>query len=153
MAEGPIYFDAHLLSKALRIIGVAFGGKFDRGGAPYTLHCLVVMEAVRSHGYSAMTVAVLHDLLEDCPEWTPDRLFEEGFSKETIGQIIMLTRRKDEDYLVYIGRVALDPITRAIKIEDLRHNMRPDRLIDLSEKTMERMKKYHTAFKMLTGGV
>jgi len=141
-----------LLAKAVRIAAVAFEGTMDKGGSPYILHCLAVMQGVRHLGFGAMAAAVLHDLLEDRPEWSAERLRQEGFPEELVRTVELLTRREGEDYAHYIARLAPDTTARAIKIADLSHNMDPARLPDLSERTMERMRKYHTAYCFLTKG-
>ena len=141
--------NSELLAKAISIASTAFEKTLDKGNNPYILHCLAVMDGVKHLGTEAMIVAVLHDLLEDTL-WNRAELQLEGFPEELINLIEMLTRKKGEDYLTYVGRVSTNPITKAIKIADLTHNMRPDRLVDLTDKSMERMKKYHTAYKFLT---
>lgn len=138
------------LSLAISIASDAFKNTFDKGGQPYILHCIAVMDGVRHLGHKAMTVAILHDLLEDCPEWNESKLLEQGFDSDVVEMVKMITHKKNEDYLIYIGRVSCSEITRAIKISDLTHNMNPARLPDLTEKTMERMKKYHAAYQVLT---
>lgn len=138
-----------LLSKAISIASKAFEEKLDKGGKPYILHCLAVMDAVKYLGTEVMIVAVLHDLLEDCPEWNVSRLLDEGFSIDTISKIVVLTHEKDEDYLTYIGSISSNKIATVIKLADLKHNMRPDQLPSLSDKNLERMKKYYTAYTFL----
>jgi len=65
------------LGKAIAIAATAFEGAIDKGGNPYILHCLWVMNAVRHLGEDYMIVAVLHDLLEDT-DWTAERLVKEA---------------------------------------------------------------------------
>lgn len=137
------------LSKAIKIASEAFESKMDKGGTPYIMHCLAVMDGVKHLGFSVMTAAILHDIIEDCPEWTATKLWEEGFTEEVINLVKILTHWQGEDYLTYIGRVSNFPDAKAIKLSDLTHNMNPARLPDLSEKSMERMKKYHTAYQFL----
>lgn len=55
----------NLLAKAIKIAAEAFEDKTDKGGNPYILHCLYVMNKVAYLGEEAMIVGVLHDLLED----------------------------------------------------------------------------------------
>lgn len=69
-----------MLGKAISIASVAFEKRKDKGNLPYILHCIHVMNAVRHMGEIPMICAVLHDLVEDCPEWNFDRLKSEGFS-------------------------------------------------------------------------
>ena len=42
-------------------------------------------------------VAVLHDVCEDCPGWTFDRLRDEGFSDKIIAALDAVTNREGED--------------------------------------------------------
>ena len=137
-----------MLASAIKIASNEFATVMDKGGSPYILHCLAVMEGVSHLGKKVMTAAVLHDLIEDTT-WTVDDLKEYGFSDDVVRMVEVCTKRTGEDYLSYIGRVSCYPEAKAIKLADLRHNMRPDRLVDLSEKSMERMKKYHTAYRFL----
>lgn len=137
-----------MLDKAIRIASVAFEGKKDKGGSPYILHCLQVMNEVRHLGEVAMTSAVLHDLLEDCPEWSAMRLATE-FNMEVVGIVNMLTKVKSEDYMEYIRRVALDKTAKAIKLADLRHNSDITRMKGLGQKDFDRLQKYFTAYAYL----
>lgn len=137
------------LSKAIRIASTEFEGVMDKGGQPYILHCLAVMEGVRSRGPCLMTAAVLHDLLEDREDWTAERLISEGFDAFVVVHIVILTHAKDESYEDYIERCSRTEETTWIKLADLRHNMDPSRLPDLSEKSMARMQKYHRAYQYL----
>ena len=140
--------ESEMLATAINIAANEFSSVMDKGGNPYILHCLAVMDGVSHLGKKVMTVAVLHDLIEDTA-WTSDNLREKGFTEDIIALVVICTKRKNEDYLSYIGRVSCLPETKAIKLADLRHNMRPDRLVDLSEKSMERIRKYHTAYQFL----
>lgn len=140
--------DNEMLAKAISIAANAFIETMDKGGSPYILHCLAVMDGVSHLGHKVMAAAVLHDLLEDT-EWTANDLWDAGFPEDVVWMVTVCTRKPNEDYLSYIGRMSCYPDTKAIKLADLRHNMRPDRLPDLSDKTMERMRKYHTAYQFI----
>lgn len=128
--------------KAREIVTNAFKGKLDKGGKPYLTHLLRV-----SQNFEACTdeeiVALLHDLLEDCPEWTEERLREE-FSDEIVDAVICLTKKPGEYYDVYIKRVKTNLIAVRVKIADLEDNMDIKRLSKpLTHKDWERLKKYH----------
>jgi (p)ppGpp synthase/HD superfamily hydrolase len=138
------------LARAIRIAAEAFEKTIDKGGSPYILHCLAVMEGVRHLGCTAMTAGVLHDLLEDCPSWHAERLQQEGFSADAVALIELLTHRQDEEYASYIGRIAACPEAKAIKLADLMHNMNLTRLPGLSERALERLQKYHQAYHLLS---
>ncbi len=137
------------LDKAIAIAAEAFIGKFDKGDKPYILHCLEVMRKVEELGEQAQIVAVLHDLIEDT-EWTAEQLISVGFEERTVQLIEMVTRRKGEDYQKdYIVRCSLNPITRAVKMHDLRHNSDIMRMKGIREKDHERNAKYHEAYYYL----
>ena len=55
-------------------------------------------------------VAVLHDVCEDCPGWTFDRLRDEGFSDEIIAALDAVTKREGEDYEDFARRAAANPM-------------------------------------------
>jgi (p)ppGpp synthase/HD superfamily hydrolase len=66
------------LERAIAIAAEAHAGQVDKAGAPYVLHPLRMM--LRMSSIDERIVAVLHDVCEDCPGWTFDRLRREGFS-------------------------------------------------------------------------
>lgn len=139
------------LDKAIAIVSAAFIGVTDKGGVPYIMHCLHVMDKVKHLGEKAMIVAVCHDLIEDT-DWTAEKLIEEGFDPHVVDLIQVMTHPANEPYLdEYIKRVALHPITRAVKMEDIRHNSDPHRLkvIPPREKDLQRLVKYTKAFAYL----
>ena len=136
------------LDKMIAIVSQAFIGKFDKGGKPYILHCLHVMHKVRELGEIAMLVAVGHDLLEDT-DWTAERLIAESFDPYVVKLIELMTHNPDEPYMEYIKRVALNKITRLVKMADLRHNSDPMRMKGLRPKDFERMEKYMKAYAYL----
>jgi (p)ppGpp synthase/HD superfamily hydrolase len=139
----------NILGHAIAIASEAFKDKVDRGGAPYILHCLHVMNAVSSYGYDVMSAAVLHDILEDT-DWKESDLIREGFSFDIISLINILTHKENESYDSYIRRVALDERTKAIKKADLEHNSQITRMKGLTQKDFERLQKYFTAYKYLS---
>ena len=64
------------LERAIAIATEAHTGQTDKARAPYILHPLRVMRARDSD--DARIVAVLHDVVEDCPGWTFERLEAHG---------------------------------------------------------------------------
>lgn len=137
------------LNKAIAIASKAFENRNDKGGEPYILHCLRVMNGVNQFGKIAMICAVLHDLIEDCSEWSFARLTEEGFDSEVIVILQLLTHRKETDYMAYIRSLAVHPIAKAIKKADLVDNSQITRLKGLRQKDHERIAKYFTAYEYL----
>ena len=141
-----------MLSKAIRIAAEAFEGVTDKSGAPYILHCLTVMRSVEQYGESHMIVGVLHDLIEDT-HWTPDMLIKEGFSKDEVVSIMMMTHEDGVEYDTYIVDISSDIMATRCKLGDLRHNSDILRMKGVTEKDLRRVEKYHRAFKFLSDAV
>ena len=140
----------NMLGRAIAIAATAFENKTDKGGKPYILHCLHVMNEVAHLGIEAQIAAVLHDLLEDFPkDWTKERLLEEGFNPHTVNLVVLLTHLPSESYDDYIMRLSVSPTTCYIKMADLRHNSEIHRMKGLREKDMLRLGKYHKAYAFL----
>src|SRR3954468_1175894 len=79
------------LERAIVIAAEGHAGVKDKGGAPYILHPLRMMLALSSP--DDRIVAVLHDVCEDCPGWTLDRLKAEGFPDHIIEAVGSATKR------------------------------------------------------------
>lgn len=139
-----------MIALAHVIIRTAFAGKVDKAGKPYINHLLRVEDAVRHLGEVVRCIALLHDLLEDCHDWTPERLLEQGFSSEVVQGVIAMTKGKDEPYADFIERLSTDPNARAVKLADLKDNMDVSRLEELTDKDVERLRKYQRAYKFLS---
>ena len=55
-----------------------------------------------------------------------------------------------EDYMAYIRRVSANPISRAVKLADLKHNMDLSRLPEITDADRERVEKYQRAMEILS---
>ena len=139
-----------MLSKAISIVTQAFEGKKDKGGKPYILHCLRVMNDVDQTDEELMCIAVAHDLLEDCPQWNAHLLLSAGFSNRVVWTIETLTHNKEIPYDDYIKAIALNKDARIVKLADLKDNSNITRLKGLSKKDFDRMEKYHRSFTYLS---
>lgn len=137
-----------MLGLAIAITAQAFQGKKDKGGQPYILHCLRVMDGVKHMGHDAMCAAVMHDLLEDT-DWTMRDLLDAGFTPEIVGNVSILTKTGKLSYDDYIKRIALHTVPRAIKMVDIRDNADVTRLKGLTKKDFDRMEKYHRSYEYL----
>jgi len=138
-----------MLALAISITAKAFENKVDKGGNPYILHCLRVMNSVGTKNEEKACAAVLHDLVEDCPEWTCSKLSALGFTDKVVGIIYLLTREKTTPYMEYIKAISVDKDASEIKIADLRDNSDITRLKGLRKKDMDRIEKYHAAYVYL----
>jgi (p)ppGpp synthase/HD superfamily hydrolase len=132
---------------AVFIAAQAHKGQKDKAGAPYLLHPLRMM--LRMPSEAAMMAAVLHDVVEDT-DWTLERLRGEGFSDEVLEAVDCLTHRDGESYEEFVERVRTNPIARQVKVADLEDNMNVRRISRLAAKDLERLEKYHRAWRVLT---
>ena len=137
-----------MLDKAIAIAAQAHLGQKDRMGAPYILHSLRMM--LRLETQKEMIVAVLHDVVEDCPDWDFERLRQEGFSEEIIEAIDHVTRREGETYEAFVERSARNKLARPVKLADLEDNMDIKRLNLLTEEDQARLATYHRAWRRLS---
>ena len=137
------------LEKAIEIALRAHAGQTDKAGAPYVLHPLRMM--LRMKDPTSMMVAVLHDVVEDGPGWTFDRLAKEGIPAAVIEAVAYVTKRADEetDYQKFILRAASHPVARHVKLADLEDNMDLGRISNPTDKDFARIEKYRGAHALL----
>ena len=136
-----------MLDKAILIAAQAHLGQKDKVGAPYILHPLRMMLRFRTE--SEMIAAVLHDVVEDSPDWGFERLREEGFTEDIIEAVEHLTRRQEETYAEFVDRAGQHPLARRVKLADLEDNMDLTRLKKLSGNDRARLARYHQAWRKL----
>ena len=141
------------LETALRIAAEAHEGQTDKAGEPYVLH--PVRMAVSLNSPEERIVALLHDVVEDCPGWTFARIASYGFGPEIIGAIKAVTKDpkadlSDEDvYMAVVARAAANPIRRAVKLADLRDNCDWERIPTPTERDSARVEKYTRAIELI----
>lgn len=139
------------LDRAIAIALEAHAEQVDKLGDAYILHPLRVMMQMNTD--EGRIVAVLHDVLEDCPEMTLLEMFERGIPRALLDAVDILTRRKGEDYRTFIERCAAAPIARSVKIADIRDNLDPARFSMLEMSTQTRLDaKYLPALARLLYG-
>ncbi len=135
------------LERAIAIAAEAHSGQVDKAGAPYVLHPLRMMFRVAS--IDERIVAVLHDVCEDCPGWTFDRLRGEGFPNHIIEALRSVTKRDGEDYEAFVRRASANPIGRCVKLADLHDNCDLSRIAVPSEQDFQRIEKYRRAIDLI----
>lgn len=116
-----------LLLRAQQIATEAHAGvKRQITNEDYINHPQRVAEAFPSN-ISLQIVAWLHDVVEDNPAWTLDRLRAEGFPESVISLLDAVTRRKTkgESYQEFIRRIkSHSPEAVKVKLSDLNDNLR-----------------------------
>lgn len=140
-----INFD-ELREKAMQIAIKVHRGQLDKGGNDYINHPVRVER--RCICQEDRLVALLHDTIED-GNIASEYLLLVGFSQEVVDAVLSVSRKRGEDYFEFIQRCKANLIERRVKICDLEDNMDITRLKELTEKDIERLKKYHKAYKML----
>ncbi len=135
------------LERAIAIAAEAHAGQVDKAGAPYVLHPLRMMLQLAAR--DEQIVAVLHDVCEDCPGWTMDRLRGEGFAEHIIRALESVTKRDGEDYDAFVRRAAADPIGIRVKLADLKDNCDLSRIAAPTARDFERIEKYRRAIDLI----
>lgn len=137
------------LSKAIQIASTVHEGQFDKGGKPYILHPLHLMNQLLFDAELA-TIAVLHDVIEDSDgNVTTKTLWEDGFNLRVTTVVDRLTHKPGDDYFDYIKNICVDYDAIRVKRKDLEHNSDITRLKGVTEKDLKRIEKYHKAFLIL----
>ena len=139
-----IYTD--MTRAAAKLMCAAHGGQLDRTGLPYIFHPWHVAEQMIDEVSCA--AALLHDVLEDT-DTTADDMFKAGISAEVIEAVKLLTHDPEMDYFDYVRRLKSNPVARAVKLADLAHNSDLTRMPQVSERDLERNKKYAKALAIL----
>ncbi len=134
------------LARAIAIAAQAHQTQKDKSGVPYILHPIRVM--LRMGSETEMMVAILHDVIEDT-DWTISRLRTEGFSEEVLQAVACLTRQGNEPYEKFLARISSNALAHKVKLADLEDNMDVRRLNKLTEKDIQRLKRYHRAWLKL----
>jgi (p)ppGpp synthase/HD superfamily hydrolase len=137
------------LELAIQIAKKAHKGQTDRAGEDYILHVKEVIAGVSKYGKNAMTVAALHDVVEDSSITLSD-LKKYGFSDSILISVKLLTRTKDVQESEYYERIKNNPLARVVKISDLKHNSDTSRIVNPNKADKERTDKYISKLKYLT---
>lgn len=146
------------LAKAIAFAAAIHEEQYDKGGEPYILHVLKVMDNVKVPDWdrdnTTRTVAVLHDVIEDNTKFGERFILEtieRDFGHYVLSYLMCLTKKKGEDYLgSYIPRVIKGgEVCMNVKSADLGHNLSLLRQPSLKDKDLLRLQKYHMAYRMI----
>ena len=135
-----------LTRKALNLCFEAHKEQKDKSGQPYVFHPFHLAEQMTDE-YTTI-VALLHDVVEDT-DWTLEQLLEEGFPREVVDAIALMTHAEGVPYPEYVAQIKTNPIAKAVKLADLRHNSDTTRLDVVTEQDLERLEKYRAAMELL----
>ena len=136
------------IGDAIKLAVAAHERQVDKGGQSYILHPLRLMLAVNSE--PARIVALLHDVLEDNPTFTLEKLRLAGYPQDVLDALDCLTKRRGEQYSDFIDRIKPNALAREVKLADLRDNMDVTRLPKVTSDDLERLQRYRDAWSTLT---
>ena len=132
--------------KAMKLCYEAHKDQVDKSGLPYVFHPAHVAEQMTDE--ATTIVALLHDVVEDT-DYTLEDLAAEGFEKEILEAVALMTHEDDVPYLDYVAKLKNNPIARAVKLADLAHNSDLSRIGEIDEETRKRLEKYKKAMALL----
>lgn len=105
---------------AFAIAHMAHAGQLDKAGERYIEHPIAVAEKMPDEFSTA--VALLHDVMEDNPEFNAKTLLLYGIPADVVEQVDYLTRKPGQSYMDYICSLRDKPVARMVKLADLEHN-------------------------------
>ena len=132
--------------KALKLCFEAHKEQVDKSGMPYVFHPFHLAEQMQTE--ESTVVALLHDVVEDT-DYTIDDLISMGFGKTITDAIALMTHADGVAYMDYVREIKNNPIAKAVKLADLKHNSDLTRLDVVDEKALKRKEKYLKAISLL----
>ena len=135
-----------LTKKAMCLCFDAHKEQRDKSGLPYVFHPFHLADQMEDE--NTTIVALLHDLVEDTP-YTLTDLEAMGFPQAAVDAIALMTHADDVPYMDYVAKIKENPIARAVKLADLRHNSDTTRLDTVTDKDLARVEKYRAAMDLL----
>ena len=139
-----IYTD--LTKKAMKLCFEAHKDQVDKSDLPYVFHPFHLAEQMTDE--LTTVTALLHDVVEDTPYIFAD-LRQMGFPEDVLAALTLLTHVNAEPYMDYVRKLKDNPIARAVKLADLRHNSDLTRLNRIDERDLARVEKYRAAIRLL----
>ena len=133
--------------KALELSFKAHKNQVDKSGIPYVYHPFHLAEQMETE--EAVIVALLHDVVEDT-DCTLEDIRAMGFPDSVVEAIALMTHDKSVPYMDYVAKIKENPIAKAVKLADLKHNSDLSRLDVVDEKALKRVEKYAVAIKVLS---
>lgn len=132
--------------KALKLCFEAHKNQVDKSGMPYVFHPFHLAEQMETE--ETTIVALLHDVVEDT-DYTIEDMKQMGFGESVVRPLSLLTHDDTVEYMDYVLAIKENPIAKAVKLADLRHNSDLSRLDVIDEKALTRREKYLKAIDLL----
>ncbi|MDE5768579.1 MAG: GTP pyrophosphokinase [Oscillospiraceae bacterium] len=131
---------------AMQICFAAHKDQTDKSQLPYVFHPIHLAEQMQTE--ETVITALLHDVVEDS-SYTLQNLRNYGFPETVLEAVSLLTHEKAVPYFSYIANIKQNPIARAVKLADLKHNSDLSRLDKIRTADLERRQKYLRAIAIL----
>lgn len=135
-----------LTKKALKLCFEAHKDQVDKSGMPYVFHPFHLAEQMTDE--NTTIAALLHDVVEDT-DYTLEDIKNMGFPDAVCEALSLLTHNKSVPYMEYVAKLKKNPIAKAVKLADLKHNSDLSRLDAPDEKALRRSAKYAEAIALL----
>ena len=135
-----------LTKQALKLCFEAHKEQVDKSGMPYVFHPFYLAQQMTTE--YEVVAALLHDVVEDTP-YTIEDLRAMGYPEEVIEAVTLLTHDDDTPYLEYVARIKHNPLARAVKLADLKHNSDVTRLNSPADLNPEQAQRYQQARAIL----
>lgn len=135
-----------MTKKALLLSFNAHKDQLDKSGMPYVYHPFHLAEQMNTE--ETVTVALLHDVIEDTA-YTLEDIAAMGLPQSVTDALALMAHDKAVEYMDYVAKIKTNPIAKAVKLADLRHNSDITRLDIVDEKAIRRVKKYYEAIALL----
>lgn len=140
-----------MLARAIMLSAYHHVEQFDKGGAPYILHPLRVMENSKKYSsdIEVQIICVLHDIIEDTSV-TEAELHTLGFSERVVNGVVAMSKVKGQSREQYELQVMMNADAVICKMSDLEDNSSLDRLIGITDKDNNRLLKYASLYYRLS---
>ena len=143
--------NVELINKAFNFAKQAHKGVRRLSGEPYIMHPIAVAQIACEEiglGSTSICSALLHDVVEDT-DYTLEDLAAMGFGEPVIRALGLLTHDASVEYMDYVRAIKEDPIAKAVKLADLRHNSDSSRMDVMTARDLARQEKYRKAMALL----
>ena len=131
----------------MKLCFAAHKDQTDKSGMPYVFHPFHLAEQMTTE--ETTVVALLHDVVEDT-SYTLADIAAMGFPKSVTDALALLTHDDAVPYMEYVVAIRYNPIAKAVKLADLKHNSDLTRLDYVDAKALQRVEKYRNAIKLLS---
>lgn len=119
----------------------------DKSGVPYVFHPIHLAEQMTTE--ETTVAALLHDVAEDTA-YTLKDLADMGFPQPILDALKLQPHDDAVPYLEYVAAIRKNPIARAVKLANLKHNSDLSRLDVADEDALKRVEKYKASIRLLS---